>query len=199
MDEVTTLAIRHCKLGGKPVPMKHEREHLRSLDKEKLFYKALVMLLVGSRERSARSGRSDNLVGPTSNLEDSCVEPLAESSCQSDELVAVDMHSEYIPEQPEIPEGTSLNLDVGTAVVDSDGLSDPNDLSDDADIIEVSDLKRFASALQEARCCAIQLEGEKAKQRHMYQGNSRTTLYCCEKACRHWHQKGFLALHLSWP
>jgi hypothetical protein len=44
-----------------------------------------------------------------------------------------------------------------------DGLSDPDESPDDADIVDDSNLRRFASALQEAQCRAVQLESELAK------------------------------------
>ena len=97
----------------------------------------------------------------------------------------MNIHSENTPEQPEISDGAgpSLDLDVGTTV--TDGLSKSNQTdpvnSNDADIVEVSDLQRFASALQEAQCAA---QLEKAKQKWTYQGNSRTTVYRHEKACK---------------
>jgi hypothetical protein len=44
-----------------------------------------------------------------------------------------------------------------------DGLSDPDKLPDDADIVDNSDLRRFMSALQEVQCRAVQLESELTK------------------------------------
>ncbi|KAN0136802.1 hypothetical protein V8E53_005243 [Lactarius tabidus] len=60
------------------------------------------------------------------------------------------------------------------------GLSDPDKSPDDADIVNDSDLRRFASALQEAQCRAVQLES-----------NSKQTLHCCDVACKALALRGF--------
>ena len=52
-------------------------------------------------------------------------------------------------------------MDTGRAI--SDGLLDSDELPDDADIIDDSDLRQFASALQDTRCCAVQMENEGMK------------------------------------
>jgi hypothetical protein len=110
----------------------------------------------------------------------------------------VNTHNEDIlpgaGQEVEALEGPSLGLDVGTVI--PDGLSDPDESSDDTDhIVDVSDLQRFASALQEAQHRAVQLESEKAKQKRKtpktYQGNSKKTLYCREKARKALAAKGF--------
>jgi hypothetical protein len=110
----------------------------------------------------------------------------------------VNTHNEDIlpgaGQEVEALEGPSLGLDVGTVI--PDGLSDPDESSDDADhIVDVSDLQRFASALQEAQHRAVQLESEKAKQKRKtpktYQGNSKKTLYRREKARKALAAKGF--------
>ena len=112
------------------------------------------------------------------------VEP--EGSCQSEEPIAMDTHNEYTPDQPDIP---NLDLDI------ADGLSDyaESDLSGDAEIVKLSNLQWFASALQEAQHCAIQLERERGKeQKKTYQGNLRPTHYHFEKACKELASQGVL-------
>jgi hypothetical protein len=46
------------------------------------------------------------------------------------------------------------------------GLSDPDESPDDADIVDDSDLRQFVSALQEAQRRAVQLESELTKTKH---------------------------------
>ncbi|KAH8989994.1 hypothetical protein EDB92DRAFT_1816970 [Lactarius akahatsu] len=59
-------------------------------------------------------------------------------------------------------------------------------------------LQQFASALQEAQKLAVQLERDEAQQNlkrktpKTYLGNSRMTLYRCEKACKLLASEGFL-------
>ena len=43
-----------------------------------------------------------------------------------------------------------------------DGLSDPDESPDEAEIVDDSDLQRFAMALREAQLRAVQLESEEA-------------------------------------
>jgi hypothetical protein len=54
-----------------------------------------------------------------------------------------------------------LVLDAGSGIFN--GLSDPDKSPDDAVIVDASDLQQFASALQEAQCCAVEVEREIAK------------------------------------
>ena len=74
----------------------------------------------------------------TFNLEESLIKP--GRTCQSEEPIAVTTHNAYTSKQV-LKEGTSPDLDVSTAI--TDGLSNPNDLSNDADIIEVSVVTRY--------------------------------------------------------
>ena len=67
----------------------------------------------------------------------------------------------------DLPEGLSLE-GPGLGVLNARssvkyGLSDCDDLSDDDEVIEISELEWFASALQEAQHWAVCLEIEKAK------------------------------------
>ena len=76
------------------------------------------------------------------------------------------------------------------------GLSNRDDSSnDDEEVVEISELERFASALQEAQRRAVHLEIEKAKwKRKMpktYLGNSKATIACCEKNCQALVSRGF--------
>jgi hypothetical protein len=69
-----------------------------------------------------------------------------------------------IPDQPQ--NHASPSLDACPTI--SDGLSDSDgsgDLSDDMDIVKITNLQWFASVLQEVQCCAIQLEKEKSEQK----------------------------------
>ena len=85
-------------------------------------------------------------------------------------------------------EGPGLGvLDARSSV--EDGLSDRDDSSnDDEEVIEISELERFASALQEAQRRAVCLEIEKAKWKRKtpktYLGNSKATIARCEKNCQ---------------
>ena len=58
-----------------------------------------------------------------------------------------------------------------------DGLSDPDESPNDAEIVDDSNLRQFASALQEAQRHAVKLESEMAKTKHRtpktYHGNSK--------------------------
>ena len=69
-----------------------------------------------------------------------------------------------------------------------DGLSDsnPNELPENEEFVHISDLQRFAFALQEAQRRAIRLENEKVKAKRkslkMYLGNSEKTIAQHEKA-----------------
>ena len=81
----------------------------------------------------------------------------------------MDTHKEHIPDQLE---GPNLDLDI------ANGLSNDaeSDLSDDAEIVKLSNLQWFVSVLQVAQHCAIQVEREKWKEKKKtYQGNSRMT------------------------
>ena len=67
-----------------------------------------------------------------------------------------------------------------------DGLSDLEELSNDDEVVETSDLVQFASALQEARRRAICLEIENVKTKRKmlktYLGHSKATIARREKA-----------------
>ena len=67
-----------------------------------------------------------------------------------------------------------------------DGLSDLEELSNNDEVIETSDLVRFASALQEAQRRAICLEIENAKMKRKtpktYLGHSKATIARHSKA-----------------
>ena len=76
------------------------------------------------------------------------------------------------------------------------GLSNRDDSSnDDEEVVEISELERFASALQEAQRQAVRLEIEKAKWKRKtlktYLGNSKATIACCEKNCQALVSRGF--------
>jgi hypothetical protein len=141
-------------------------------------------------------GDLDSLLGPSSDDEgqdkDRCLGE--ESPYQHDEPMAENMSNKDIPDQPQNPAGPSL--DAHPTI--SDGLSDSDgsgDLSNDTDIVEITDLQQFASVLQEVQRRAVQLEKEKSEQKQKtlktYLCNSRTTHYCCEKACKELVLQGF--------
>ena len=80
-----------------------------------------------------------------------------------------------------------------------DPTADHSDHSDQAsngpNLAEQMALQQFAAALQEAQRIAVQLEGDqtrKCKIPKTYQGDLRTTLYCCEKTQKALALKGFL-------
>jgi hypothetical protein len=76
-----------------------------------------------------------------------------------------------------------------------DGLSDPDESPDDADIVDDSDLRQFASALQEAQRRAVQLESELAKTKRRtpktYRGDSKRTLHRRDVARKALASRGF--------
>ena len=99
----------------------------------------------------------------------------------------------------DLPEGLSLE-GPGLEVLDArstveDGLSDRDDLSDDDEVVEISELERFASALQEAQRWAVRLEIEKAKWKRKtpktYLGNSKATIARREKNRQALVSRGF--------
>ncbi|KAH9014698.1 hypothetical protein EDB84DRAFT_1568033 [Lactarius hengduanensis] len=110
--------------------------------------------------------------GPSSNLaEDNHIVP--ENPSQSNER------------NEDMSTGHDSDLDLPPGITVPDGLSDSDNSSNDGDVVELSDLQRFASALQEAWRQAIQLEKEKAngkrKMPKTYRGNSKKTLDRREK------------------
>ena len=99
----------------------------------------------------------------------------------------------------DLPEGLSLE-GPGLGVLDArstveDGLSDRDDSSDDDEVVEISELERFASALQEAQRRAVRLEIEKAKWKRKtpktYLGNSKATIARREKNHQALVSRGF--------
>ena len=88
----------------------------------------------------------------------------AEGSNACDEPVAVNNKNENSPKEP-FNGPSPDNLDMGTAIPDglSNELSDPDNLSEDDEVVLISDLQQFSSALQEAQCHAVELLSEKAK------------------------------------
>ena len=99
----------------------------------------------------------------------------------------------------DLPEGLSLE-GPGLGVLDArstveDGLSDRDDSSDDDEVVEISELERFASALQEAQRRAVRLEIEKAKWKRKtpktYLGNSKATIARREKNRQALVSRGF--------
>ncbi|KAH9015545.1 hypothetical protein EDB85DRAFT_1898663 [Lactarius pseudohatsudake] len=121
--------------------------------------------------------------GPSSNLtEDNYIIP--ENPSQSNER------------NEDMSTGHDSDLDLPPGITVPDGLSDSNNSSDDGDVVELSDLQRFASALQEARRRAIQLEKEKAngkrKTPKTYRGNSKKTLDRRKKDRKALASHGFL-------
>jgi hypothetical protein len=142
---------------------------------------------------SRDQGHQDDVdchAGQSSILEDDITEnhPEERGSHQSDEPmdepIVVDVNDEDL-----------LDLDAGAIVSDSlldGGLSDQ---SNDTNIaaIEVSDLQRFATVLQEAQHCANQLELEKGKEKKKtYLDNSKTTHYHHAKTHKDLAAQGFL-------
>ena len=79
---------------------------------------------------------------------------------------------------------------------DQSDRGDQSNLSDGPDLVEQTALQQFASALQDAQRLAVELERDQASQKwktlKTYQGDSRTTRYCCGKACEALAAKGFL-------
>ncbi|KAN0135556.1 hypothetical protein V8E53_006447 [Lactarius tabidus] len=92
--------------------------------------------------------------------------PLEELHNQTDVPRAVD---ENIPEVHDLEGPSAGDLEAGNLAGSMahdgpcDGLSDSDELLDDTDVINVSDLQQFSSALQEAQCLAIQVEIENVK------------------------------------
>lgn len=93
-------------------------------------------------------------VGPSGLIEDA---PGLESD-QHDDLRLVNKN---IPEVAGL-EGWCLGGPSAGAHVDN-GLSDLEEMFNDDEVVETFNLLQFASALQEAQCCAIQLENEIVK------------------------------------
>jgi hypothetical protein len=94
-----------------------------------------------------------------------------------------------------------VNTEIEDAPGARDGLAeveeeDLSDLSDGLDLVEDTALQTFVSTLQEAQRLAIQLEREKESQKRntpkTYLGNSKRTLYRCEKARKALASQGFL-------
>ncbi|KAN0140085.1 hypothetical protein V8E53_001981, partial [Lactarius tabidus] len=121
-----------------------------------------------------------NLVGPSSDDkgQDKDHHLREESPYQHDEPMAENMSNKDIPDQPQNPAGPSLDAcpTISDGLSDSDGSSN---LSDDMDIVKITDLQQFASVLQEVQHHAIQLEKEKSEQKQKtlktYLCNLRTT------------------------
>ena len=86
-----------------------------------------------------------------------------------------------------------------------DPTTDHNDQTDQAsdgpDLAEQKALQQFVAPLQEAQRIAVQLEGDQTrtcKTPKTYWGNSRMTLYCCEKSQKALALKGFWISGHSW-
>src|SRR6266702_4069133 len=79
---------------------------------------------------------------------------------------------------------------------DSGDGADHSDQSDGPNLVEQTALQQFASMLQEAQQLAVWLERDKVRQKcktlKTYQGDSRMTLYHCEKVCKALASEGFL-------
>ena len=70
-----------------------------------------------------------------------------------------------------------------------------NQASDGPNLAEQMALQQFVATLKEAQRIAVQLEGDQTRKRKIpktYRGDSRTTLYCREKAQKALASKGFL-------
>ena len=110
---------------------------------------------------------------------------------ESDELVGLDRGDEDLPQALRSP--SPGGMEAGDMI--PDGLSDPDESSDEVEITNDFELQRFASALQDAQQRAIQLEKEQAKQKKKtpktYLGNSAKTLARREKARQVLASQGF--------
>ena len=101
--------------------------------------------------------------------------------------------NENIPEVAGLEDPTPGDLNARAHI--DDGLSDLEELSNDDEVVETSDLVQFASALQEAQRHAICLEIENAKTKRKtlktYLGHSKATIACSEKAHQSLAVQGF--------
>jgi hypothetical protein len=132
--------------------------------------------------------------------------PLEELHNQTDVPRAVD---ENIPEVHDLEGPSAGDLDAGNLAGSMahdgpcDGLSDSDELLDDTDVIDVSDLQQFSSALQEAQCLAIQVEIENVKGKQKtpktYQGNSKKPFPATRRLTNHWPHVVFMISSPSWP
>ncbi|KAH8981239.1 hypothetical protein EDB92DRAFT_1953264 [Lactarius akahatsu] len=111
--------------------------------------RACLQTLTIAQQKKAMLVNNSDGGGPSSNLtEDNHIVP--ENPSQSNEC------------NEDMSTGHDSDLDLPLGITVPDGLSDSDNSSDDGDVVELSDLQWFASALQEARRQAIQLEKEKA-------------------------------------
>ena len=110
---------------------------------------------------------------------------------ESDELVGLDWGDEDLHQALRSP--SPGGMEAGDMI--PDGLSNPDESSDEVEITDDSKLQWFASALQDAQQWAIQLEKELAKQKKKtpktYLRNLVKTLAHHKKACQVLASQGF--------
>ena len=131
----------------------------------------------------------ENSTGSTPDMIESDSGP---ENMQIYEHEQMDTNADGSPEQVFKCSGPGA-LNAGTPIPDS--LSDPDELPDDADIMDDSNLQQFATALQEAQLCAVQLESEEAAKKRKtlktYLGKLKKNQLHHDKACKVLASQGF--------